>query len=110
MAEAIIEITHQEESRAWVSVKASCPLCAHAAYTGGRPDRDWSHILDSHLAQHQPGRALDIEVDWTPSAVCSVCEDGIGDIHAEDEGLTCRDCGTRWDINGTGGERAGGQP
>lgn len=36
--------------------------------------------------------------------------DGIGDIHAEDDVLTYRDCGTPWDINGTGGERAGGQP
>ncbi len=100
--QAVIEVIQRYES--WVSVKASCPLCTHVVFTGGRPGFDWSHILDRHLAQHQPGRARDIEVAWEPSAWCSVCEDGIGDIHHEDDGLVCRNCGTRWDINGTGGE------
>lgn len=110
-AEAVIEIgkVFEGHSRRYAGVKASCSACGYTTYTGGDPDRDWSHILDSHLAQHQPGRALDIEVDWTPSALCSVCEDGIGDIHAEDDGLICRECGTQWDIDGTGGERSGDQ-
>lgn len=43
-------------------------------------------------------------MDWEPSAFCSVCADGIGDIVAEDEGLTCRDCGTTWGIDGKMGE------
>lgn len=58
-----------------------------------------------HQEQHRPGRALDIEVDWEPSATCSVCPDG-GDIHQDSsDTLECRQCGTVWDIDGSGGER-----
>ena len=55
-----------------------------------------------------PGRALDIEVDWEPSACCSVCADGVGDITQEDDGLRCHGCGTTWDMDGTGGETTDG--
>lgn len=88
----------------YMPVRVECSECAYKTYTGGSPDRDWNHLIDGHLAQHEPGRAVDIEVDWEPSARCSVCEDG-GDIHQEGDGLTCRDCGTTWSIDGTNGER-----
>lgn len=108
MAEAIItigETGYSEHVGRFVSVKAECTECDYRTWTGGNPDRDWSGIIDDHLAQHRPGRALDIEVDWEPSARCSVCKDGIGDILQEDDGLTCRECGTYWSIDGTGGYR-----
>lgn len=108
MATAVVEIGEEQVSepsgRRFISVTVKCSEGDYATYAGGDPDRDWSHLIDDHLAQHDPGRALDIEVDWEPSARCSVCEDG-GDIHQEDDGLTCRDCGTRWDIDGCHGER-----
>lgn len=80
-----------------------------------RDDCDWWTIatdsptaeqaLAKHEAQHGPGRALDIIVDWEVSALCSVCEDGIGDVQLEDDGVTCQDCGTYWSIDGTDGHR-----
>lgn len=98
------ETTHSEHLGRFVSVKVECSECDYKAWTGGSPNRDWTRLIDGHLAQHRPGRAVDIEVDWEPSAWCSVCEDG-GDIHQEGDGLTCRDCGTTWSIDGTYGER-----
>ena len=57
-----------------------------------------------HQDQHRPGRAPDIEVDWEPSATCSVCPDG-GDIHQDSSDvLEGRGCGTTWYLDGTGGE------
>ena len=91
----------------WVSVKVECSACDHVMFTAHR-----KHVVMSreswiadHIAQHAPGRALDIEVDWEPSACCSVCDDGIGDIEEESsEVLICRDCGTTWNYDGTMGE------
>ena len=111
MATATITITDMEPSDIFgpqVSVIASCSDCDFKLWTGGSPDRDWSHVADDHLRQHDPDRAVDIEVDWEPVAYCSVCGNGLGDIHQEDDGLRCRDCGTTWDINGRNGER--GEP
>lgn len=91
---------------AFTSVVARCSDCEHVAFTGGRAGLDWSGILDGHLRQHEPGRAVDIEVDWEPSACCSVCPDGIGAIKQNDgESLVCDDCGTTWSLDGTCGER-----
>lgn len=109
MATAVVEIGSEQVSepsgRRFISVTVKCSECDYATYTGGDPDRDWSHLIDGHLAQHEPDRALDIEVDWEPSASCSVCEDG-GDVVYEDDGLMCRDCRTHWDIDGKSGYRA----
>lgn len=108
-AHAVIEVSEPHDTP-WgltVSVVARCSECKAVTFTGGKPDRDWSGLLDDHLRQHAPGRALDIEVDWEPTGYCSVCEDGIGDIgrDADGEGLICKDCGTTWDIEGRSGER-----
>lgn len=73
--------------------------------TYGDPQDYANRTLRDHLDQHTPGRALNIEVSWELSACCSVCEDEIGDIVQEDDGLTCRECGTTWDIDGEQGER-----
>lgn len=94
------------DGRVWVNVKVECSACDHVMFTGTwqpRAEARQSWIAD-HIAQHAPGRALDIEVDWEPSALCSVCEDGIGDIDLADDGLACRECGTTWDIDGENGE------
>lgn len=80
-----------------------------------RDDCDWwvigtrgpvaDQALAEHEAQHGPGRALDITVEWEVSALCSVCEDGVGDVQQEGDELICQDCGTCWFIDGTGGYR-----
>lgn len=59
-----------------------------------------------HSEQFEPGRAPNIAVDWEISALCSVCEDGIGDIVTEDsESLRCKECNTTWSMEGDSGER-----
>lgn len=72
-------------------------ICTHGPFA--------DQYLAEHEAQHGPGRALDISVDWEVSALCSVCEDGIGDVQLEDDGVNCQDCGTYWSIDGTNGHR-----
>lgn len=99
------ETKYSEHIGRFASITRACSDCDFKTWTGGNPDRDWSHLIDDHLRQHEPGRALDIDVDWTPSARCSVCEDGIGTVVQDDDGLACRECGTRWDIEGKYGER-----
>ncbi len=110
MSEAREIVTTTESpigGRSWTNVKAECSECGHMEFTGiwtEKFDRRRSWIA-GHLAQHEPGRALDIAVDWEPLANCSVCADGIGDIEQEDEGLVCQECGTSWNLDGTGGTR-----
>lgn len=104
MGEPTIEFRGSEK---FTAIKASCGLCSHVVFTGlpaHLPMPTAAEVLAEHLAQHEPGRALDIEVDWEPSAHCSVCEDGIGRIEQEDDGLICRECGATWDMDGRGGE------
>ena len=114
-AHEIVTLGEPEEipgfpARRWVSVKVECSACRHVMFTG-----NWEHVakereswIADHIAQHAPCRALDIEVDWEPSACCSVCEDGIGDIRqVSSEGLECIECGTTWDNDGRGGETDG---
>lgn len=109
MSKSTIEFTQSTVS----GIVPHTAVCGHCGYTRfgatlhatERPTA--SDVLADHLAQHAPGRAVDIEVDWEPSALCSVCEDGIGLIKPDDDGgLECEECGTVWDINGTGGERS----
>lgn len=101
---------HAESPHLWVAVKIECSECDHVEFTGvpeHEAEARTSWIAD-HIAQHAPGRALDIEVDWEPSACCSVCEGGIGDIRqVSSEGLECIECGTAWDNDGTMGETNG---
>lgn len=101
------ELGEYENHEKWVSLKVKCGQCSHTTFTSRLRQfmPSASDILFEHLKQHEPGRAVDIEVDWEPSACCSVCDDGIGDIRQEDEGVTCLDCGTTWDLDGKGGER-----
>lgn len=88
----------------WVSVSVTCDECGYSAYSAGPKSAKWDRLIDNHLNQHAPARALDIDVWWEVSAECSVCEDG-GDIVQEGDGLTCQKCGACWDIDGTGGIR-----
>lgn len=57
-----------------------------------------------HLETHEPGRAPDIDIEYRLDASCSVCEDEIGDVEQDGDGLICRDCGTTWSEDGTYGE------
>lgn len=94
------------DQNGWVSIRVACALCGHTTWTGHKKSlapQVAASIKRTHLAQHAPGRALDIVVDWEPSADCSVCENG-GNITQTGDGLECGDCGTTWDINGEYGE------
>lgn len=108
-AKALV-LGHHGEDNEWTSLRVSCGQCPFVTYTSRLRDfmPSASEILADHLAQHAPGRAVDIEVSWEPSAMCSVCSDGIGlvKIDNDGEGLECEECGTTWDIEGTGGERS----
>lgn len=104
MSNATMEVKPSVDG--WVTLVVRCKLCSHVEFTGRRRDvvPTADEVLADHLAQHEPGRALDIEVDWEPSANCSVCPDGIGTIkHSDDGGITCTECGTEWDLDGGGG-------
>lgn len=99
------------ESNGWRIVKLECRAdgCGHTAFTGIPPGVGLDQILESspfrdHQAQHRPGRARDIGVDWIVSACCNVCEDQIGRIEDQSEILECMECGTTWDRDGTDGE------
>lgn len=70
------ETRYSEHLGFFASITGQCSDCDYTTWTSGNPDRDWSHLIDGHLSQHDPDRALDIEVDWGPSARCSVCDDG----------------------------------
>lgn len=77
----------------------------------GRDFEEWlstarKRFKRDHSEQFEPGRAPNISVDWEVSALCSVCEDGIGEIVTEDsETLRCKECGTTWSMEGDNGER-----
>lgn len=104
MTTSTLEQKPSEGDPAGFSIIDRCDECPYTAYTWSRVKLKGS-IIKEHLAQHEPGRAVDIEVNWEPSAFCSVCEDGIGDIKTNDsESLRCDDCDTTWDIDGRNGE------
>lgn len=103
----ITELGVHGDEREWMSLKVECGMCSHATFTSRLRKfmSSASDILAAHLSQHEPGRALDIEVDWEPRATCSVCESG-GDIVMNDvETLICNECDTTWSLEGTDGER-----
>lgn len=81
--------------------------CPHLVLAGLRTDKEYERMFKEHTDQYEPGRAPDITVDWEVSALCSVCEDGIGDIEVDSDGdLACKECGTYWSITGDGGTRS----
>lgn len=111
MAEAEIEYRDSPHYTDIVSFTASCGMCDYVEFGAMNRKRlrpTASEVLADHLKQHEPGRALDIEVDWEPSGICPVCDDGIGMIGWDEdgEGVKCKDCGTTWDLDGTNGERS----
>jgi hypothetical protein len=92
----------------------TAPDCGYAMFTYGlrhfegqpeKQDTYWRSLFTNHADQFDPGRAPDITVDWEISACCSVCEDKIGHVETNDsESVICKECGTTWHIDGTGGE------
>lgn len=110
-ATAVIELRGEVDDLGWQPCTIRCSAGCYTAYTAykksyGDPQEYATRVIYDHLRQHKPGRALDIEVSWEPSALCNVCEDDIGDIYWPYSGtLECRQCETTWDIDGTGGER-----
>ena len=95
-----------KHSQAGRNVKASCTRCDYWVMTWLPSQCPNELITHDHAAQHEPGRALDITVEWEVSANCSVCDDGIGAIRVDPDGdLECTECGTYWSITGTGGRR-----
>ena len=105
-ARAVVEVLG-EPLGAFESVKVSCTACSYIVFTSRMVGNDRPCIA-SHLAQHEPGRAFDIEPEWVLRADCSVCEGG-GDVIVDPDGdgdMVCTSCRTRWDRNGEGGERA----
>lgn len=105
---------HQPNPGPDTFIHCAAPDCEYAQFTHRLPGRNedqtaafWTELFRSnHTAQHDPGRAPDITVEWEISASCSVCEDTIGDIVVNDsDSIRCKDCGTTWSIDGSNGER-----
>lgn len=106
MSESTISFSDSTTGQTVYTVK--CGHCDHVVFGGRAADAPLpsaNDVLADHLEQHRPGRALDVTVDWEPSALCSVCEDGIGMIEEQDGMLVCTECGTTWELDGTNGER-----
>lgn len=87
-----------------------CNFAMHRIRTSQAQGVQDIHLLTlfhyNHADQYSPGRAPDIAVDWTISACCSVCPDGIGDVELNDgESVVCKECNTTWSMDGTHGER-----
>ncbi|QGJ93517.1 hypothetical protein SEA_MUFASA8_69 [Arthrobacter phage Mufasa8] len=110
---------HQPVERDGNHLDCGAPDCGYSMFTHpiatptfkDQPEKMATYWRDQfqrhHSDQYAPGRAPDIAVDWEVSACCSICEDKIGDIVVVDsETLTCKDCGTTWDMHGTSGELA----
>lgn len=107
-AHEIITVQRSADSPARVAITSECSACGTTAFTGGP-----AHIADKprgwmqdHIDQHAPGRAVNLEVQWTLSADCTVCEDGGDIIDEDDETLRCQRCNTTWAFDGTFGELA----
>src|SRR5699024_2759876 len=96
------------DDHGWMPCTIKCAEGCYTAFTQyresyGDPQEYATRVIRDNLRQHEPGRALDIEVSWKPSAFCNVCADGLGDINWSDiETLECRECETTWNIDGTG--------
>lgn len=107
MAKAIVEIKREaHDGTTLVPVEIRCSECTYIIFTAvpARLVETAGELIDYHLEQHEPGRALDIEIEWILSASCSVCDDG-GDIEQDStETVICNDCNTTWTIDGTDGE------
>lgn len=88
------------------SVRCALEDCGASIWAGRGEDERYDKMFRrDHTSQYEPGRAPDIEIEWVVSAMCSVCEGG-GDVDQNDgESLICKDCGTTWYMDGTGGER-----
>lgn len=107
------ENPHQPEPSGGL-LKCQAPDCGYLRTFYVPEYRDYEKWLASacegfkrdHSYQFEPGRARDISVDWEISALCSVCEDGIGEVEVNDsESLRCKECNTTWDMEGGNGER-----
>lgn len=110
-AREINQIMQRTEGASTVLVRTICSECGYSVITVISLDRmralgaSTTGVIDEHLAQHnEPDRAPDIEIDWTPDASCSICDDG-GNIEINDiETVVCRQCNTTWTLDGTDGE------
>lgn len=80
-----------------------CPVVWFTQGLDEDPQRDrWAR---EHADQYEPGRAPDIEIDWTPSAVCPICDDWVDLTTVDSETLECPQCHTTWSMNGHDGQR-----
>lgn len=84
---------------------SECPYAWHYVREVGEVEPANGYIF-RHRYQHEPDRALDVVVDWTPHAQCSVCADN-GNIEWGERRKTirCQNCGTTWKLDGTDGRR-----
>lgn len=105
-------VNAHQPTKAEHALRCAAPDCGYAMHVYRFPDdKDntqlwFDHFKRNHTAQYEPGRAPDITVEWEISALCSVCEDAIGDIEVNDsDGVRCKDCGTTWSMDGTCGDR-----
>ena len=76
--------------------------CVYVVFAGLAPVEYYDRVASDHMAQHAPGRVLDIRPEWTVSAICTGCDEAV-DLTVEDGWLVCPECGARWDINGNNG-------
>lgn len=96
-------------------VSCSAEGCKWAYWVGtGFENTEESHArsIKDHADQFEPGRAVDIDVDYEVNAYCSVCPRGEGSISIvatdgtrQPDSLQCEHCGTGWDVDGKNGMR-----
>lgn len=102
---AIITESPPDERGRSLILKCSFDGCRYTAYTWAPNRVSGENLINNHLNQHQPDRALDIEVSYHVDADCSVCDDGGRVDYGDDGDIECAVCGTYWDGEGKGGMR-----
>ena len=88
-----------EHGTYYTQVRCTAPGCSYVSFGHFREGAD---LRPWHTREYDRGRVPDIEVDWTATAWCPVCEE-YHDLEVDADGLTCPGCRSSWAMNGASG-------